>query len=227
MVDKFKIQKVLVTGAQGALGKVVADCYANAGCQVTGAVFGESGRLGKAERSFQPIELNLADPNAVRTALARQAFDVVVHCAGGFRYAPMDQAKDDDLNFLVDANLKGAFYLLREVLSPMKAKGFGRIVLIGAKATLHPGPGLGPYAASKAGLNMLVESIAEEVKGWDININAILPSVIDTEANRKAMPDSDFSKWVSPRDLAEIIYSLTSPWGKAIHGALTPVAGRV
>lgn len=220
------LQNVLVTGAQGALGKVVAERYVQAGCRVTGAVFGPAGSSQRS--SFQTLDVNLADPAKIKTALASQTFDAVIHCAGGFRYAPMDQVKDEDLNFLIDANLKSTLYLLREVLGPMKARGFGRIVLISAKGTLHPGAGMGPYAASKAGLNMLVEAVAEEVKGqWDITINALLPSIIDTEANRKAMPDADFSKWVLPSQLAEIIFSLTSDWGNPIHGALIPVAGRV
>jgi NAD(P)-dependent dehydrogenase (short-subunit alcohol dehydrogenase family) len=83
------------------------------------------------------------------------------------------------------------------------------------------------YSATKAALNALTASLAEETKSYDINVNAVLPSIIDTPANRKDMPKADISKWVTPEALAEIIFSLTQPWGKPIHGALIPVAGRV
>jgi NAD(P)-dependent dehydrogenase (short-subunit alcohol dehydrogenase family) len=116
---------------------------------------------------------------------------------------------------------------MRELLPPMKKRGFGRIVLVSARATLNPPAGMSAYAASKAGLNALVSSVAEELKDFDININAVMPSMIDTLANRRDMPKADFKKWVSPDALAEIIFSLTQPWGKPIHGALIPVAGRL
>lgn len=83
------------------------------------------------------------------------------------------------------------------------------------------------YAASKAGLNILTAALAEEVRPFDITVNSVLPTVIDTPTNRKEMPNGDFSKWVSPAQLADIIFSLTAPWGKPIHGALIPVSGRV
>jgi NAD(P)-dependent dehydrogenase (short-subunit alcohol dehydrogenase family) len=151
----------------------------------------------------------------------------LVHCAGGFRYAPIDQLEDKDLQFLIDANLRSSFYLVRALLPEMKKKNFGRLVLISSKSTLQAPAGLSAYAASKVGLNALVSAVAEEVKSFDININAVMPTVIDTPANRRDMPKADFSSWVSPAQLAEIIFSLTQPWGKPIHGALIPVAGRV
>ena len=109
----------------------------------------------------------------------------------------------------------------------MKKKNFGRMVFISARSTFQPGAGVGAYSASKSGLNMLVSSLAEEVKEFNINVNAILPTVIDTPSNRSGMPKADFSKWVKPEQLAEIIFSLTSTWGDPVHGALIPVSGRV
>jgi NAD(P)-dependent dehydrogenase (short-subunit alcohol dehydrogenase family) len=138
-----------------------------------------------------------------------------------------DQISDADIDFLINANLKSGLVLARELLPGMKKKNFGRMVFVSARATMAPGVGVGAYAASKAGLNMLVGSIAEETKEFDINVNAVLPTIIDTPINRSDMPGSDFSKWVKPEEISEIVYSLTSPWGKPIHGALIPVAGRL
>jgi NAD(P)-dependent dehydrogenase (short-subunit alcohol dehydrogenase family) len=153
--------------------------------------------------------------------------DALVHCAGGFRFAMADETSDDDLDFLLGSNLRSAFLLLREFLPGMKKRNFGRLVFVSARATFSSTAGMAAYSASKAGLNMLVSSLAEEVKRQDINVNAVLPTVLDTPANRKDMPQADFSTWVAPSALADIIYSLTQPWGQPIHGALIPVAGRI
>jgi NAD(P)-dependent dehydrogenase (short-subunit alcohol dehydrogenase family) len=131
------------------------------------------------------------------------------------------------VDFLVRANLLSTIHLLRAIVPVMKTRGFGRIVLVGAKATLSPGAGMGVYLATKAGINQLVQSVAEELKPADITINAVMPSMIDTPANRKAMPEADYGKWVAREELAGIIFGLTQPGSRAIHGALIPVSGRL
>ena len=108
----------------------------------------------------------------------------------------------------------------------MQASTAGRIVNIGAMGALQAGAGMGPYAASKAGVHRLTEALAAEHKG-KITVNAVLPSTIDTSANRASMPKADFSKWVTPQELADVILFLVSDAASAVTGALIPVAGRV
>lgn len=216
----------MVTGAEGALGGAVVARFLQNGCEVLGSYHRAPG----ADRpGLKWLKLDLGDAQAVRAAGAElRRVDAWVHCAGGFRWARADEISDADLDFLISANLKSALLLSREILPGMKEREFGRIVLISSRATVQvPGAGMSAYAATKAGLNQLVLSVAEEVKSFDININALLPSVIDTPANRKDMAGADFASWVTPDQLSEIIFLLTQPWGKPIHGALIPVSGRV
>lgn len=217
---------ILVTGAEGALGSQVARLCAEAGHAVHGTCLKPGMANPELHAGIHWIAIDVTDPDEVREKIPAE-IDVLLHCAGGFRYAPVDEVGDGDLDFLLNTNLKSSFLLARQVIPGMKKRNRGRIVFVSAKATLQPGAGMGPYSASKAGINALTLSLAEEVKGFDITVNAVLPSIIDTPANRKDMPKADFSKWVPAPELAEIIYSLTQPFGKSIHGALIPVAGRV
>jgi NAD(P)-dependent dehydrogenase (short-subunit alcohol dehydrogenase family) len=221
-----RLRRVLVTGAEGVLGAAVAAKLIDSGVEVLGTCHRDPG---VARPGLKWLKLDLADAAAVRAARAElSAVDGWIHCAGGFRWAKADEIGDAELEFLISANLKSALLLAREILPGMKSRGFGRIVLVSSRATIQPpGAGMGAYAATKAGLNQIVLSLAEEVRSLDINVNAILPSMIDTPANRKDMPQADFSAWVRPAQLAEIVYSLTQPWGDPIHGALIPVSGRI
>lgn len=216
-------QVVVVTGARGALGFFVVQRFIEAGCRVIGI---DQGSKRAPQEGVEWMDVDLTDARQVSERFPREA-DIVIHCAGGFRWTKVDGFKDEDLDFLLNTNLKSAFLVARAALSFMKKKNFGRLVFVGAKATLNPSIGMGLYTASKAGLNALTQSLAEEVKDFDINVNAVLPSIIDTPANRRDMPDADFSKWVSPKDLAEIIFNLTQPFGNTLNGALIPVSGRV
>ena len=229
------VKTVVVTGASGALGGTVAERFLDEGCAVVGIDYGldTQGEVRPDEERdhLHWIGVDLADAQAVRDAMSAVEssvgpLDVVVNCAGGFRWTLMGDAKDDDLDFLIDANLRSALHMVREVLPGMKERGFGRIVLMSSKSTLAPGKGEGPYAATKAALNALTKAVAAEVTKSDVNINAILPSVIDTPNNRQEMPDADFDTWVKREQLAEIIWSLTQPFGEPINGALIPVTGR-
>lgn len=219
-------ETIFVTGAAGALGSAVTKRFLEAGCQVVASFHR---RAGEALPGLQWVQADLGNPASVRALGPRiRGADAWIHCAGGFRWTPAEKSTDDDLDFLIDANLRSALLLSREILPGMKERGFGRIVFVGSRATLQPpGAGMGPYAATKAGLNQLTLALAEEVRAQDINVNAVLPTVIDTPTNRKDMPEADASAWVPPSQLAEIIFSLTQPWGKPIHGALIPVAGRL
>jgi len=176
--------------------------------------------------------MDLSEPQSIRQGLLSDAMrgtpiDALVHCAGGFRFAEVEKTSDEDLDFLIDANFRSAFYLLRELLPGMKDRKRGRVVLISSRATLQPAAGMGAYCATKAALNALVGSLAEETRAHGINVNALLPTVIDTPANRRDMAKADFSKWVRPEAIAAIVSSLLGTWGDPVHGALIPVAGRL
>lgn len=216
---------VLITGAAGALGSQVLARYQRAGQPIVALHHGQAPEGTPGDVRW--IRADLTDPASVHEALQALHVDQLVHCAGGFRFAQADQTSDEDLDFLIDTNLKSAFYLVRELLPRMKERNYGRLVFVSSKATLSSPAGMAAYGASKAGLNALVSSLAEETRKYDINVNAVLPTVIDTPANRRDMPKADFSQWVAPESLAEVIFSLTDAWGKPIHGALLPVAGRL
>ncbi len=231
-----QIQTVVVTGAAGALGSVVCQRFLDGGCTVVGVDLGlEHGAEVVADDERERLywtAIDLSDADAVRQGIARidevvGPIDAVVNCAGGFRWTLMGEAGDDDVDFLIDANLRSALHIVREVLPGMKERDRGRIVLVSSKSTLNPTTGEGPYAATKAALNALTKSVAAEVREHDVTINAVLPSIIDTPANRSEMPDGEFDRWVKRDQLAEIIYMLTQPVGDPINGALIPVSGRM
>jgi NAD(P)-dependent dehydrogenase (short-subunit alcohol dehydrogenase family) len=222
------VKKVLITGAQGALGSQVAKRFLQENCQIVATYSPESELIKEElESSIQWVKVDLTSSDQVRSAFHGQEFDAWIHCAGGFRFRKVDETTDEDLDFLINLNLRSAFYLAREILGGMKKQNFGRIVFISSKATLHPTAGMGAYAASKAGLNMLTACLAEETKSYDITVNSVLPSIIDTPANRKDMSQAKYADWVTPKELSEIIYSLMTPFGKPFHGALLPVSGRL
>src|SRR5258708_18291730 len=123
-------------------------------------------------------------------------------------------------------NVTTALNASRAAIPPLTASNAARIVNVGAMGALQAGAGMGAYAASKAGVHRLTEALAAEHKG-KITVNAVLPSIIDTSANRASMPKADFSKWVAPKELADVILFLASDAASALTGALLPVAGRV
>jgi len=152
--------------------------------------------------------------------------DVVVHIAGGFRMGDVHETSESDWNFLMDLNARSAFNLAHGVVPIMKRQGSGAIIHIGARAALKSDAHVGVYAASKAALLRLSESMAAELLDSGIRVNCVLPSTIDTEANRKAMPAADPKKWVAPESIAEVILFLCSPAARDISGAQIPVYGR-
>lgn len=219
-------KNVLVTGAEGALGGFVCKRFLAGGYRVFGTYHPK--QSAPTGEGITWIATDITDAASVKASISKIGHvDVLAHCAGGFRFANIEQNTDADLDFLLNVNLRSTFLLLRELVPGMKSRNFGRIVLISSRATLQAPGGMSAYAASKAGLNAIVAAVADEVRAHDININAVLPTVIDTPANRSAMPKSDFNTWVKPTELAEIIFSLAEPLGRPVHGALIPVSGRV
>jgi NAD(P)-dependent dehydrogenase (short-subunit alcohol dehydrogenase family) len=175
---------------------------------------------------------DLTSPDAAASAIARLIaatgrLDVLVNVAGGFVWQTTEAGDLATWDRLHALNLKTALNTCRAALPHLKASPDGRIINIGANAALKSASGMGAYGASKAGVHRLTEGLAEELKSSRVTVNAVLPSIIDTPANRADMPDADFSAWVAPSDLASVILYLASPEARAVTGALIPVTGRV
>jgi NAD(P)-dependent dehydrogenase (short-subunit alcohol dehydrogenase family) len=225
---------VMVTGAFGVLGSAVARAFAEAGAHVAlvdrlaAAPGGLAGDLG--ERALEIGDCDLTDPAharaAVDKALARFGkLDAVANVAGGFRWEPVAEGSPDTWNLLYALNVQTTANLCRAAIPPLTASG-GSIVNVGAGGAVKAGAGMAPYAASKAGVHRLTEALAEELKG-KVRVNAVLPSIIDTPANRADMPDADPTLWVAPADLAAVIVFLASDAARAVTGALVAVNGKV
>jgi len=232
MQDKI----IIVTGAFGALGRVVAQVAADQGAKVAALDVAPAPPAGLAER-LRPasavlagVDLSSAEGagkaiDAVKTRFGR--IDALVNIAGGFGWEKVEAGDSATWRRLFALNLETALNASRAALPHLLASGAGRIVNVGANAALKAGLGLGAYGASKSAVHRLTESLAEETKNRGVTVNAVLPSIIDTPANRKDMPDADFAKWVKPEDLAEVILFLASDEARAITGALIPVTGGV
>lgn len=221
---------VMVTGANGGLGALVTQALLEAGA----AVVGVSRHIQQSD--FKQVgftalaaEISTAEgaKNAVEAIVTRFGkIDVVVHTVGGFAGGP-SIADTDDATFqrMLDMNLNSAFYVLRAAIPQLRKSGRGRLIAIGSRAALEPGPGVGAYSASKAALVSLVRTAALENKDSGMTANTILPGTIDTPANRKSMPGADFSKWVRPEAIASLIVWLSGEGGKEISGAAIPIYG--
>jgi NAD(P)-dependent dehydrogenase (short-subunit alcohol dehydrogenase family) len=160
------------------------------------------------------------------TAESVGAIDVLCHLAGGFRMgAPVHEASDADWDFLFDINTRTLRNIARTVAPRMIAAGGGKIVTVGA-ASAHRGlVGMGAYTASKSATIRLTEAMSAELREHRINVNCVLPTIIDTPENRAAMPDADPARWVAPSALASVIGFLASGTASAVHGAAIPVSG--
>jgi len=213
---------VVITGGAGALGQAVVRAFAGAGAVCHLPIRGRAELPAGAVVNLVP-GVDLADEQAVVSFFAgRPPLWASVHLAGGFRAARIAETSRADLDRQLDTNLVTTFLCCREAVIALRVSGGGRIVNVGSRASEAPGGGAVAYAAAKAGVAALTRSLAEEVRADRIQVNAVLPSIIDTPANRAAMPGAAVEAWVQPDDLARIILWLASP-GNAITGALIPV----
>jgi NAD(P)-dependent dehydrogenase (short-subunit alcohol dehydrogenase family) len=228
----LKARVVAVTGGSGQLGKAVVRAALDAGAEV--AVLDRSRPAAPPPAGVLALPgLDLADAEAARQALNTVAehfggLDALVNVAGAFHYETLEHGGLEAWDLLYRANLRSAVSASRAALPHLLRRRRGRIVNIGAAAAVAKAAvGIGAYAASKAGVLKLTESLAEELKDRGITVNAVLPSIIDTPANRAAMPDADFSRWVAPQAIADVIVFLLSDRASAVTGAAIPVVGRV
>ena len=224
---------VFVTGAPGHLGRAVAEAFAKRGANLVLAGRRQSleQTYGNEDKKRMFAAADLLDQQqvevAVTSALARFGrIDVLCNIAGGFRMgAPVHETRDDDWNYLFDVNLRTMLHVVRAVIPTMLERGGGKVVNVSAAAALKGTARIGAYAASKAGVMRLTEVMAAELRDRNVNVNCVLPTIIDTPDNRAAMPDADPKRWVAPGDLANVIVFLASDEARAIHGAALPVTG--
>lgn len=228
----MKGRRIAITGGFGALGFALGKLALERGARVALIGRGEPPVDGPASKALLLRGVDLGD-----VASAEQAFrdiesalgglDGLANIAGGFAFEKLEGGSVETWDRMFEINLKTAVTATRAALPLLLASEAGRVVNVGAAGALKGGAGMGPYAASKAGVMRFTEALAEELKPTRVTVNAVLPSVIDTPANRSQMGEKNADKWVTPEALSEVILFLMSDAARAVTGALVPVTGRV
>jgi NAD(P)-dependent dehydrogenase (short-subunit alcohol dehydrogenase family) len=230
----IRIPSVVVTGATGNLGRAVAAAFRERGANLVlighrrDALVSAYGRE-DPRCLFAPADLldRVQVDAAIRGALERFGrIDVLCNIAGGFRMgSQVHEATDRDVDSLFDINVRTMLNTVRAVVPHMLVAGGGRIINVGAHAALKGVAQMGPYCVAKSAVIRFTESMAAELRERHINVNCVLPTIIDTPENRAAMPDADPARWVAPAELAKVFVFLASDEARAIHGAAIPVSG--
>ncbi len=228
----FSRKVVVVTGASGGLGPAVVRYFTERSAQVI--ALGQSAKKLAEKLPYPEVEHRVCDllstedvQSCVEEIVSKNhRIDILVCVAGGFDMGTkVHQTPVEQWERLNDLNVKTVLNICRAVVPAMEAQGSGKVITVGANAAHQGVPNMGAYCASKAALMRFTEAMSQELRNKGINVNAVLPSIIDTADNRKAMPNADPSKWVAPEDLAAVIGFLASYQAKAVHGALIPVTG--
>lgn len=220
-MSDFTGKHVVVTGAAGTLGSAVASAFHTAGARVTGIDIVES------DAPWSMTTADLIDPTTAAAAFAELgSIDVLANIAGGFTMGDsVADTSDATWDFMMNLNARTVLNAARAVVPGMKAAGHGKIINISARGGLRGSAAMGAYSASKAVVQRLTETLADELKADGINVNCILPSIIDTPQNRRDMPKAKFDHWVPPEDIAAAVVFLASDAARSIHGASIPVEG--
>lgn len=229
---------VVVTGVAGNLGMAVANAFAAAGARIAFVdrspkrlpeLFPE---LAQSPNHFIAPATDVTDLASVAAAVEEihkhfGRIDALVNTAGGYRAGtPLHETPLSDWDFMLNLNARSVFATCKAVIPKMLGQSFGKIINVSSRAALHGDAGHAAYSVSKTAIVRLTESMGEDVKNNGINVNCVMPGLIDTPQNRAAMPDADFSKWVSPEAIADVILFLASDGARAINGAAIPVYGR-
>ena len=221
---------VLITGAKGSLGSFVTQRFLATGATVVG-ISRSISQADFPEANFVALPVDFtkagAAGKAVESVVSRFGrLDALVHLLGGFA-GGQTLAETDDATWeqMCDLNLTSAFYVLRAVIPHLRKSGKGRIIAIGSLPAAEPHAGLGAYVTFKAALTMLVRTVARENKDAGLTANVVLPGTMDTPTNRKSMPGADFSKWVQPGDVADLVLWLADDRAAHITGTAIPVDG--
>jgi NAD(P)-dependent dehydrogenase (short-subunit alcohol dehydrogenase family) len=235
----FQGKTAIVTGGAGELGGAVVKAFLSEGARVA-VPFRRPGELDRlrerlsldSEAPLSGAVVDLTDETAINgfaqsVAEDRGGLDILVNAAGGFGGGkPVHETPWSLWQEQLDVNLKTAVLASRAAVPHMLRRGAGAIINVSSRPATQDGRNIAAYAAAKRAVLQLTDAMAAELRERDITVNAVLPSVIDTPANRKAMPKSDFSKWVSPDDIARVICFLAGPDGRIVSGAHLPVYGK-
>ena len=231
-------RNVLITGGTGILGSAVTKAYLAQGDAVAVTYLFEE----EVERfkQFNPelsedvtfLFANVTEEAEVQKTIEEftsqlGSLDILVNIVGGFVGGiPAAELEEDRWDFMMNLNLKSVFLCCKTAIPQMTAQSYGKIINVSARAGLKGEAGLSAYCVSKGGVRTLTESLAAEVMDSGVNVNAIMPSIMDTPMNREAMPDEEHDRWVAPADVAKVICFLTSDDATIINGAAIPVYGR-
>jgi NAD(P)-dependent dehydrogenase (short-subunit alcohol dehydrogenase family) len=223
-----------ITGAFGVLGSAVAKAAADQGARLALIDFAKDPPPGLPSGPDVLVlgGVDLTDANAAGAAIDAVVerfggLDALFNIAGGFAWEKHEGGDWNTWHRLFLINVQTAANASRAAIPHLKRSAAGRIVNVGANGALKASLGMGPYAASKAGVHSLTQALSEEMKGDGVTVNAVLPSIIDTPTNRADMPKADFASWVRPEELAAVMLFLASEEASAVTGALAPVTGRV
>ncbi len=235
----FTGKVVLVTGASGGLGIEVGHAFLKTRASLVLTYYSDNSlsflqsKLGSSLKNVFLLRGNFTKEEDAKTLVNEVVkkfgrIDVLANVIGGYIAGkPVTEIDEKDWDTMMSLNLKTAFLLSKHVVSQMIKQSSGKVIHVSARPGLKGGGNDAAYVASKSGVIRLVESLSEEVKKKRINVNCILPSIIDTEENRKAMPNADFTKWVKPEEIARVILFLASDDSRPINGAAIPVYGLV
>ena len=237
MTARFDNSVVLVTGGTGGLGRTVASAFLEEDATVAVTYRNQpewekfkTAASAHASR-LEGHEVDVTDETAVRQFVEKilskhGRLDALVNTVGGYAGGlKLWEMETKVFEQMLNLNLRSGYALSRATVPAMLKQGRGAIVNVAAKAAFDHAAGASAYAASKAAAVAMIDSLAADLKGTGVRVNTILPSIIDTEANRKAMPKADFAKWPKPADIARVILFLCSDDAKVIHGASIPVYG--
>jgi NAD(P)-dependent dehydrogenase (short-subunit alcohol dehydrogenase family) len=235
----FQGKTVLITGGTGALGKEISLAFLKSN-SVTAITYHSDkdipqleSTLGDLMKKVMLIKVDVDNEQQVQNLVSDIVkkfgrIDILINVVGGYLGGKkVTEITEKEWDFMMNINLKTAFLISKHVVSQMVKQGSGKVVHVAARLGLKGIAGNSAYGASKSGLIRLVESLSDEVKDKNINVNCVLPSIIDTGVNKKDMPNADFSKWVKPLEIAQVMLFLASDDSKTIHGASIPVYGLV
>ncbi|MGH9587333.1 MAG: SDR family NAD(P)-dependent oxidoreductase [Acidobacteriaceae bacterium] len=237
MPEHLEGQRVLVAGGTGGLGRAVSLAFLNQGAQVAVTYRADpefvalKNAAGPAAPLLQGHQVDATDEAAVTHLVETLTsdngrIDALVNTIGGYAAGPpLWQTDPATLDRMLTLNLRAGYLLTRAVVPAMLKQHSGAIVNIAARAALDHAAGAFAYAASKAAAVAMIDSLAADLKGTGVRANSVLPSIIDTEPNRRAMPQADFTKWPKPEEIARVILFLCSEEARLIHGASIPVYG--
>jgi NAD(P)-dependent dehydrogenase (short-subunit alcohol dehydrogenase family) len=234
----FRNRVIAVTGAAGNLGVAVAKAFHKAGARLAlvdrtpdrlTALFPELSN--STDHLFAP-PTDVTDPASVASAFGGIAgqfgqIDALINTAGGYRAgSPLHKTSIEDWDFMLNLNARSVFLTCQAVIPQMLRQNSGRIINIASRAALGGDAYHAAYSVSKTAVVRLTESMAAELKDYGVNVNCVMPGMIDTPQNRAAIPDADFTRWVAPEAISDVILFLASDGARAINGAAIPVYGR-